>query len=206
VLFTFPSRYWFAIGCRVVFSLMRWSSQIPAEFLVFRSTWVSAKETDDFRLQGFHLLWPGFPAGSANHLFCNSSYLLTQINCRSRDPAYTTLSGLTYMRFGLFSVRSPLLGKSFLLSFPGGTKMFQFSPLAPYAYVFSVWCHSIIVTGSPIQTSPDQSLFSSSPKLFAAGHVFLRLPAPRHPPSALSSLATKKTQPGLNALMQIYSC
>jgi len=26
-------------------------------------------------------------------------------------------------------VRSPLLGESFLLSFPGGTKMFQFSPL-----------------------------------------------------------------------------
>ena len=44
-------------------------------------------------------------------------------------------------------------------------------------------------TGSPIQRSPGQCLFSGSPKLIAANHVFLRHPAPRHPPSALTSLA-----------------
>jgi hypothetical protein len=43
--------------------------------------------------------------------------------------------------------------------------------------------------GFPIQRSPDQYLFSGSPKLIAASHVFHRHPAPRHPPSALSSLA-----------------
>ena len=43
--------------------------------------------------------------------------------------------------------------------------------------------------GFPIQRSPAQSLFSGSPKLIAASHVFHRHPAPRHPPSALSSLA-----------------
>ncbi len=32
--------------------------------------------------------------------------------------------------FGLFPVRSPLLGESFLFSFPTGTKMFQFPALA----------------------------------------------------------------------------
>jgi hypothetical protein len=46
-------------------------------------------------------------------------------------------------------------------------------------------------TGFPIQKSPDQSLFSSSPKLIAAFHVFHRLLTPRHPPFALNSLATK---------------
>ena len=35
------------------------------------------------------------------------------------------------MRFGLFPVRSPLLGESLLFSLPGGTKMFQFPPFAP---------------------------------------------------------------------------
>ena len=40
VLFTFPSRYWFAIGRQRVFSLRRWSSQIPTRFLVSRGTWV----------------------------------------------------------------------------------------------------------------------------------------------------------------------
>src|SRR5699024_12671170 len=38
VLFTFRSRYWFTIGHLGVFSLERWSSQIPTEFLVFRRT------------------------------------------------------------------------------------------------------------------------------------------------------------------------
>ena len=32
--------------------------------------------------------------------------------------------------FGLFPGRSPLLGESLLFSLPGGTKMFQFPPLA----------------------------------------------------------------------------
>ena len=38
VLFTFPSRYWFAIGLSGVFSLTGWSRQIHAEFLVLRAT------------------------------------------------------------------------------------------------------------------------------------------------------------------------
>ena len=42
VLFTFPSRYWFAIGLSVVFSLAGWSPPVPAEFLVFRGTQVPA--------------------------------------------------------------------------------------------------------------------------------------------------------------------
>ena len=43
--------------------------------------------------------------------------------------------------------------------------------------------------GFPIQKSSAQCLFSGLPKLIAASHVFHRHPAPRHPPSALSSLA-----------------
>ncbi|MDQ5890557.1 MAG: hypothetical protein QG604_431, partial [Candidatus Dependentiae bacterium] len=39
VLFTFPSRYLFTIGHQVVFSLIPWSGQIPAEFHVLRGTW-----------------------------------------------------------------------------------------------------------------------------------------------------------------------
>ena len=38
MLFTFPSRYWFAIGLSGVFSLTGWSRQIRAEFLVLRVT------------------------------------------------------------------------------------------------------------------------------------------------------------------------
>ena len=42
--------------------------------------------------------------------------------------------------------------------------------------------------GFPIRTSPDQSLFVSSPRLFADFHVLHRLLPPRHPPYALSHL------------------
>ena len=45
--------------------------------------------------------------------------------------------------------------------------------------------------GSPIQKSLDLNLFSDSPRLIAAYHVFHRLLAPRHPPCALSSLTIK---------------
>ena len=38
MLFTFPSRYWFAIGLPGVFSLAGWSRRIRAEFLVLRVT------------------------------------------------------------------------------------------------------------------------------------------------------------------------
>ncbi len=48
--------------------------------------------------------------------------------------------------------------------------------------------------GFPIRKSPGQSLFSGSPKLIAAYHVLHRLPLPRHPPYALSSLTIKNSK------------
>jgi hypothetical protein len=48
--------------------------------------------------------------------------------------------------------------------------------------------------GFPIRRSPAQSLFSDSPELIAASHVLHRLPAPRHPPYALSNLTIKFSQ------------
>ncbi len=68
--------------------------------------------------------------------------------------------------------------------------MFQFSSLASVIYVFGNGCSGITRTGFPIQKSPDQSLFSSSPRLIATFYVFHRLLTPRHPPFALSSLTT----------------
>src|SRR3954469_10994692 len=49
--------------------------------------------------------------------------------------------------------------------------------------------------GFPIRTSPDQSLVSGSPTLFAATHVLLRLLSPRHPSCALCSLVIVSLPP-----------
>lgn len=45
--------------------------------------------------------------------------------------------------------------------------------------------------GYPIRTSPDHSLFDSSPKLFAVFHVLHRLLQPRHPLCALFTTAIR---------------
>src|ERR1700742_422081 len=45
--------------------------------------------------------------------------------------------------------------------------------------------------GFPIRTPSDHSSVGSSPRLIAASYVLLRLLVPRHPPCALTNLATK---------------
>ena len=63
-----------------------------------------------FRIPGYHRLWPAFPDRFAR----------------------------TWPTFGLFPVRSSLLGESRLISFPAGTEIFQFSAFASHGYVFTV--------------------------------------------------------------------
>ena len=90
VLFTFPSRYLFAIGHQVVFSLRGWSPHLPTEFLVFRGTLLC--RISSLRLQDSYLLWLIFPDYLAGYCL--------------------------FLHFGLFPVRSPLLRESSFLSFP----------------------------------------------------------------------------------------
>ena len=82
-------------------------------------------------------------------------------------------------RFGLLRVRSPLLAESWLFSFPAGTEMFQFSA---FAYRLAV-CR--LLGGLPHSDICGSRDICSSPQLFAAYHVLLRLREPRHPPFAL---------------------
>ena len=61
MLFTFPSRYLFTIGRQDVFSLGKWTSQIPTGLacpVVLRNT---SRSPDRFRLRGCHPLCPAFP-------------------------------------------------------------------------------------------------------------------------------------------------
>ena len=69
--------------------------------------------------------------------------------------------------------------------------MFQFPEFAlPALYIQTGVTGYLPQPGFPIQTSPDQHLFASSPELIAGYHVFRRLSMPRHPPYTLSSLTT----------------
>jgi hypothetical protein len=62
VLFTFPSRYLFAIGHQGVFRLGGWSPHVQTGFHVSRPTQGS---TRPIRIRGCHPLWPDFPDRSA---------------------------------------------------------------------------------------------------------------------------------------------
>ena len=72
-----------------------------------------------FRVRDCHPVSSGFPACSA----------MDHIACRRRS--YNPGRRQRRPRFGLLRVRSPLLAQSLLLSFPPGTKMFQFPGFAP---------------------------------------------------------------------------
>ena len=94
-----------------------------------------------------------------------------------------------FFRFGLFPFRSPLLWKSMFLSFPVGTKMFQF-PTFPFIHYFThVWIIRLLsLIEFPHSDIHVLSAICAYAWLFAAYHVLLRLLMPRHSPYALSSL------------------
>ena len=75
------------------------------------------------RLPGCHRLWRAFPG---RFTLASYSHVVVPQPRRSKLP-----------RFGLFPVRSPLLGESRLISVPPGTEMFQFPGFASSRYVFT---------------------------------------------------------------------
>ena len=126
-----------------------------------------------FRVRDCHPLRSRFPACSAMHRFpcCRRSY--NPGRCR-RQP-----------RFGLLRVRSPLLAQSFLLSFPPGTKMFQFPGFAPRLGRGA----RIAPGGFPHSDIRGSQGICPSPRLFAAYHVLLRLREPQASPVRPCSLS-----------------
>ena len=137
VLFTFPSRYWFTIGHRRVFSLTRWSSQIHTRFLVSRATRETVQKIYSFRLRGYHPLWPDFPVRSTKSKFFNFTV------CRQADKTAPTTPNvqrpppITHIKFRLMQFRSPLLMQSlFYFLFLGVLRCFNSPRWRLTDYVF----------------------------------------------------------------------
>ena len=144
VLFIFRSRYFFTIGRQRVLSLRRWASWIQAGFHVTGPTRGISRSLISCRIRDCHPLWCCFPSTSSSRQICNSI-------CEPHNPAGQA-DGLGYIPF-----RSPLLGKSLLLSLPMGTEMFQFPTFAPYAYVFSIRSFRDPGINARLTTSPGLS-------------------------------------------------
>ena len=122
VLFTFPSRYWFAIGHRRVFSLGGWSPLLRTGFHVPGPTRGRASEATRIRVRGSHPLRPAFPCRSASMALCDSARESRLSGWLAPQPPRSNALSLARARvWALVRFRSPLLPESRLISFPRGT-------------------------------------------------------------------------------------
>ena len=128
VLFTFPSRYWFTIGHQVVFSLRRWSSELPTGFPVSRCTQVPPTVHLDFVYAAITLF--GQPSQVVRlSSWCPSLLLPKQLGgpttryVQRRQACIRTV-------WALPRSLATTSGISDLISFPEGTEMFQFPSFA----------------------------------------------------------------------------
>ena len=140
VLFTFPSRYWCAIGHWLVFSLPQWSAGLPAGFHVPRRTSGSRPAALGRRVRGCHPLWPAFPGRSA-----------VLRRCRCGGPRTPSEDGLGSSAFARRYSRNRLN-----LSFPPGTEMFQFPGCRPVGHR-PIGPRRFGRGGCPIRRSVDRS-------------------------------------------------
>ena len=121
VLFTFPSRYLFTVGCQLVFSLIQWSGQIHAEFHVHRVTWDTSRPppTSLTRL-------------SRSLVDCSKSLSSSlKVHVEVPQPHDNKLSW-----FRLFRFRSPLLTESRRFLFLGLLRCFTSPRVASLDYEF----------------------------------------------------------------------
>ena len=146
MLFTFPSRYWFTIGRRLVFSLARWSARVHTAFHVCRATQGHPRVRSDFGYGGFTLCAAVFQP------------LLLSSRIPRRGP--TTPRPMD----GVWAVPLSLATTHGIdsLSFPPLTEMFHFSGSREPFPMNSGRDDAVLTTsGYPIRKSPDQSSFAA---------------------------------------------
>ena len=90
--------------------------------------------------------------------------------------------------FGLFRFRSPLLTESHVVFSSSGYLDVSVHRVPFHTLWIGVWMTGVRPAGFPHSDICGSMDICSSPQLFAAYHVFLRLLVPRHPPCALISL------------------
>src|SRR5207247_430099 len=134
-----------------------------------------------FCVRGYHPLWPVFPDNSASGSVGNFLALNRAGPSTPADPKTR--------RFGLFRVRSPLLTESLIcFLFLRVLRWFTSPSSLLSTYRFSREILHCLRSGFPHSEIPGSTPVCGFPRLIAAYHVLHRLPSPRHPPYALSSL------------------
>ena len=96
--------------------------------------------------------------------------------------------GVHALRFGLFRFRSPLLPESHVVFSSSGYLDVSVHRVPFHSLWIGLWILEVFSSRFPHSDISGSMDICSSPKLFAAYHVFHRLLVPRHPPCALSSI------------------
>ena len=104
--------------------------------------------------------------------------------------------GMHASRFGLFRFRSPLLTESHVVFSSSGYLDVSVHRVPLLTLCIGVRILEVCSSGFPHSEISGSKDICSSPKLFAAYHVFHRLLVPRHPPCALSSLTSSISAAG----------
>ncbi len=104
------------------------------------------------------------------------------VNSAVRNP------GVHALRFGLFRVRSPLLTESHVVFSSSGYLDVSVHRVPFHSLWIGLWILEVFSSRFPHSEISGSMDICSSPKLFAAYHVFHRLLVPRHPPYALISI------------------
>ena len=112
--------------------------------------------------------------------------LLNLLN-QFRDPN----PGMHASRFGLFRFRSPLLTESHVVFSSSGYLDVSVHRVPFHSLWIGLWILEVFSSRFPHSDISGSQDICSSPKLFAAYHVFHRLLVPRHPPYALISITKR---------------
>ena len=107
--------------------------------------------------------------------------------------------GMHAFRFGLFRFRSPLLTESLVVFSSSGYLDVSVHRVPFHTLWIGVWILEVCSSGFPHSEISGSKDICSSPKLFAAYHVFHRLLVPRHPPCALSSITNFPSPTGMGS-------
>ena len=172
VLFTFPSQYCSTIGHQVVFRLGGWAPRIPYRFHVS----VGTQDTNCYvrvSLKRLSLAMVDLPI-SFSYAFVYVVFVLTpKLFLTSVWPLPISLATTFGISFDFSS--SAYLDVSVRR--------------VPSTYLCIQYAVTILlIVGLPHSDICGSKLICSSPQLFAACHVLLRLPMPRHSPCTLYSL------------------
>ena len=173
VLFTFPSQYYALSVTKEYLALRGGPRSFPQGSTCLVVLWILPLSLD-FHVRGFHPLWPAFP--KPFH-YSQESLVQSEPQC-----ARTLVWALPISLAATLEIDVSFFSSGYL------DVSVHRVPL--HTLWIGVWIHEVFSCGFPHSEISGSLDICSSPKLFAAYHVFHRLLVPRHPPCALSSITS----------------